>query len=131
MSKQLKFSRWRRLTGAHRITDKRIPTHRNESQRLTLFVPGSVLDSVERLAARAGLGNVQVYCEALFTRAVAEELEREHMHPGALAIEARGFVEQIAQDPRILEEWSELSTIDVTVQDDVPDAPQDPSGEHP
>lgn len=74
MSKSLAYSRWRRLPSLHRVTEHRLPDHRSEPQRLTLYVPGWVLDEAERLARQEGQGSVQEYCEGLLREAIARKL---------------------------------------------------------
>jgi hypothetical protein len=136
MSKQLRFSRWRRLPGLHRVSEKKLPTYLTEAQRLTLFVPGAVLDQAEKLAAYAGTCNLQAYCEQLFSRAVAEEADRVMSRGAAAAADAMKTVDVMTQeDEPTLREWNALTTLvidehgrasEVVVRE--PDAPTQGSG---
>jgi hypothetical protein len=118
MTDHLRFSRWRRLTGAHRILEKRLPTHRAEPQRLTLYLPGALLDDVEALALRAGRADVQAYCEALLARAIVAEAERVRDESRSAAVHALTSIEQMARDEAAMEEWSAASTIVVEPRGD-------------
>ncbi len=109
MAKPLRDNRWRRLPGLHRITERRIPDHRSEPQRLTLYLDGSILDRAEILAARAGAPTVQAYCEMLLRRALEAEAERERQEHAA----ARGSLlslDELANDPDYLAEWNARAT---------------------
>ncbi len=78
MSRQLRFSRWKRLPGLHRVTERKIPTHLTELQRFTLYLPGELLDLAEELATQSGARTPQHFCEELLTRALlGEEVEQE------------------------------------------------------
>lgn len=111
MPDHLRFSRWRRLTGAHRILEKRLPTYQTEPQRLTLYLPGALLDQAEHLALRAGGTNIQLYCEALLSRAIVEETERIENEARAAATDALASIEHMARDAESMDEWSAASTI--------------------
>lgn len=106
MAKRPKYSRWRRLPGAHWINDRKLPDHRTELQRLTLYVPGGVLDLAEALAARAGTATVQEYCEDLLRRALADEAARQRLEETEARRGALAGLDAIANDPAYLSEWS-------------------------
>lgn len=108
MSKPLRYSRWRRLPGLHRITERRLPDHRSELQRLTLYLPGSALDAAERLALESGAGTVQSYCEDLLRRALESEVARGRVESAA----ALASLDAIASDPDYLAEWSSRSALE-------------------
>jgi hypothetical protein len=106
MGKQLRFSRWRRLPGLHRITERKIPDHRAELQRLTLYVPGGLLDQAEELAARAGTPTVQLYCEDLLRRAIEAEQVRDRAAQVEVDHGPLDGLDAIANDLDYLAEWS-------------------------
>jgi hypothetical protein len=68
------------------VTERKIPTHRSEPQRFTLYLPGELLDLAEDLARRAGAPTPQHYCEDLLVRALRlEEIERDSQVGGIVA----------------------------------------------
>jgi hypothetical protein len=98
----LRFSRWRRLPGLHRVTERKIPTHRAEPQRFTLFLPGDLLDLAEDLARRAGARTPQHYCEDLLARALKLEGAQPDTEVGGIVASALdaldGFVHSESLD---------------------------------
>lgn len=110
MSKRLRNSRWRRLPSVYRIGDRKAPDLNQEPARLTLYLPGGLLDRAEAMAMRAGAGDLQHYCERLLTKALEAEQEREHMEE----VEARHGplkgLDAIANDPGYLAEWTASSS---------------------
>jgi hypothetical protein len=104
--RQPKYSRWRRLPGVRRISEYRLPHPDVELQRLTLYLPGGLLDRAEKLAARVGAESVQAYCEVLLAEAIENASDRDQ----ATIIGARqgtlGGLDAIANDPDYLAEWS-------------------------
>lgn len=106
MDKQRRFSRWRRLPGVHRITDQRLPDHRAELQRLSLYLTGALLDDAEMLAARSGMPTVQQYCEQLLGGALRAETARTRVEPVEIARELQDGLDAIASDPDFLAEWT-------------------------
>jgi hypothetical protein len=96
VAESLRFSRWRRLPGVHRITEKRIPTHRAEAHRLTLYLPGAILDQAEGLAARAGASDVQSYCESLLRQAIEAEAARQSVE--AIAVEIPSDLDELVRE---------------------------------
>jgi hypothetical protein len=114
MSKQLRFSRWRRLTGWHRINEKKLPTHRTEEQRLTLYLPGALLDQAELLAAHARAASIQLYCEALLSQAIEAETARVRGMTSQVANDAFETIDEMADDAPTMREWSTATTIDIS-----------------
>ncbi len=106
MSKLLKNSRWRRLPGLYRITERKMPGPEADLQRLTLYLPGGLLDRAEALAKKAGISSVQMYCEGLLQAAIENEDARGKLEE---LKERRGPLEgldAIANDPDYLAEWT-------------------------
>jgi hypothetical protein len=67
------------LPGVYRFGNDK-PTDPNlEPQRLTLYLPGTILDRAEMQAVRLGYTDSQEYCTDLLAKAVEEEYVREHM----------------------------------------------------
>jgi len=110
VAKRPKYSRWRRLPGAHWINDQKLPDHRSELQRLTLYVPGSVLDRAELLAARAGSATVQDYCADVLQRAIADEAAQQRLEETEARRGPLVGLDAIANDLAYLSEWSASST---------------------
>ncbi|HMB03601.1 MAG TPA: hypothetical protein VKP69_07655, partial [Isosphaeraceae bacterium] len=109
MAKRPRYSRWRRLPGLYRLGENKGPDPNLEPQRLTVYLPGTVLDTAEALANKAGIETIQEYCTDLLRRAIDAERVREQV----AEFEARrGPLEglhQIANDPEYLAEWSALA----------------------
>lgn len=106
MAKRSKFSRWRRLPGVYRFGEHKWPDPNQELQRISLYIPGTVLDRAEAQAGNHGFENVQDYCTELLLSAIEDERVR-----GVVAdVEAkRGPFEglhEIADDPEYLVELS-------------------------
>lgn len=77
-----------------------------DEQRITLYLPPSVLDMAEVQAAEAGVSTVQLYCARLLREAIESAHDRIRVagaeaRQGALA----GF-HAIEDDPEYLAEWS-------------------------
>ena len=110
MNKRLRHSRWRRLPGLHRITDRKIPDHRGEPQRLTLYLPGGLLDFAEELANREGGRSVQDYCEQVLRDRLealaADEPAKPPSEPGRPRPLDLDSLDALADDPEYLAEWS-------------------------
>ena len=100
-----RFSRWRRLPPVFRSGEHRLPGYEDESQRLTVYLPGGLLDLAEQLAELADVPTIQEYC----TRLLAHALENERDSRRVADVESqRGPLEglkEIAQDPQYLAEW--------------------------
>jgi hypothetical protein len=94
------------MPGLSRIHETKIPSPTAELQRLTLYLPGGVLDEAEAQAMRAGAPSVQAYCEALLRDAI----EGQHSRTQAEQAEARSnpleALDEIASDPDYLAEWT-------------------------
>jgi hypothetical protein len=106
LGKRRRFSRWRRLPGAYRFGDDKPADPNAEPQRLSLYVPGTVLDRAEMQAVRLGFADAQEYCTELLLKAI----EAEHVREQMADVEAkRGPLEgfhEIADDPEYLSELS-------------------------
>lgn len=110
MAKRPKYSRWRRLPRVYRSGEFKLPDPNPEPQRLTLYLKDELLEAAERQAEQAGVETVQRYCEGLLARAIQSEQIREHV----AEIEARSGplegLQEIANDPAYLAEWSEQTS---------------------
>jgi hypothetical protein len=86
-----------------------LPDPNEEEQRISLYVPGFVLDLAEEQASRLGKGTLHEYCAELLIKAVEAERVREQVAD----VEAkRGPLEglqEIAADPEYLAELSAAS----------------------
>ena len=106
MAKRPRYSRWRRLPGLYRLGEDKGPDPNLEPQRLTLYLPGTILDAAEAQAKKAGIETIQEYCTDLLRCVIEAERVREQV----AEVEARrGRLEglhQIANDPEYLAEWS-------------------------
>jgi hypothetical protein len=106
MPERPKYSRWRRLPAFFRSGEFKMPDPREEEQRVSLYIPGFMLDRAEEQAQRAGAPTVQEYCADLLVRGI----EGEHAREQVADLEARrGTLEglhEIASDPEYLAEWS-------------------------
>jgi hypothetical protein len=83
-----------------------LPDPSVELQRLTLYLPGGVLDQAEALALRAGAESVQAYCETLLRDAIAAQHTREQVVIAEVRANALGGLDAIANDPDYLAELS-------------------------
>jgi hypothetical protein len=123
VNRNLKYSRWRRLPGLYRIGQKWMPGPEADLHRISLYLPGAVLDRAEALAAEAGVESVQAYCEALLTQAIEQaaahrtlaEFEAEHGQLEGL--------DAIANDPEYLTEWTATTARETLPSDPQADAP--------
>ncbi len=107
MAKPLAYSRWRRLPGVHRITEQRLPDHRSEPQRLSLFVPGWVLDEAERLAHQSGCHSVQEYCETILQEVIEQKAAGAPKRaPAEPKFSGHLDLDEIASDLQEIAEWS-------------------------
>jgi hypothetical protein len=102
MSDKLRFSRWRRLPGLHRVTEHKIPTHLTEPQRLTLYLTGEIMDLAEELARQAKARSPQHFCEDLLTQALLTEQDKEEKRVEGIVVSAfdalEGYVREEALD---------------------------------
>jgi hypothetical protein len=128
VSERNRFSRWRRLPPVFRSGDPehKLPGFEDELQRLTVYLPGNLLDLAEELAEQAGVATIQEYC----TRLLAHALENERVGRQVADVEAqRGTLQglkEIAQDPHYLAEWrSQLEAREPKPPDGRPEAEVD------
>jgi hypothetical protein len=109
VAKRPKFSRWRRLPNVYRFGEKSRPEPKLEPQRLTLYLSWELLDAAEVQASQAGVATIQEYCTGLLEQA----LDNERIRAQVENIQAqRGLFEglqEIADDPEYLAEWSAQS----------------------
>ncbi len=139
---------WKRPYTSFRHGDRARPDLGNEPQRLTLYLPGRVLDLAEKLSNRARALTVQFYCEDLLTRTLEAEWAIGHV---AEAEEKHGPFEglhEVTDDLEYLAEWTasiarrdsepspardETLTVDATPPPSLPGEPTmpapDPSAE--
>ncbi len=68
--KRPRHSRWSRLPATFRSGEKHIAGPDTELQRLTLYLPGAILDRAEVQAQQAGVGSLQAYCELILRAAI-------------------------------------------------------------
>jgi hypothetical protein len=108
--KRPKFSRYGRMPGISWITEKRIPGPEHDEERLTLYLPGGVLDRADTLAKRAGAQNLQTYCEHLLREAIELEHSREILSETEVNMGPLDGLDGIANDPDFLAEWSASAT---------------------
>lgn len=105
VAERKRFSRWRRLPPVFRSGEHRLPGYEDEFQRLTVYLPGSLLDLAQELATIADVPTIQEYC----TRLLVYALENERVSRQVADVEAqRGPLEglkEIAQDAEYLAEW--------------------------
>ncbi len=100
-----KYSRWRRLPPVFRSGEHKLPGYEDEVHRLTLYLPGSLLDLAQELADRYEVPTMQEYCALLLARSLEEERTRRQM---AEVESKRGPLKglaAIAGDPGYLAEW--------------------------
>jgi hypothetical protein len=106
VAKRPRYSRWRRLPRVYRSGEFKLPDPNPEPQRLSLYLKAELLDAAELQATRAGFDTVQEYCADLLSRAIEAAQIREQV----AEVEAkRGPLEglqEIANDPEYLAEWS-------------------------
>lgn len=105
MGDRNKYSRWRRLPPVFRSGEHKLPGYEDEVHRLTLYLPGSLLDMAQELADQLEVPTMQEFCALLLARSLEEERTRRHM----AEVEAkRGPLKglaAIADDPGYLAEW--------------------------
>jgi hypothetical protein len=97
---------WKRPYTSFRHGDRLRPDVDDEPIRLTLYLPGRVLDLAEKLSNRAKVLTVQLYCERLLTKALEAEWSIGHV---AEAEEKHGPFEglrDVTDDPEYLAEWT-------------------------
>ncbi|MDG3003846.1 hypothetical protein [Paludisphaera mucosa] len=100
-----RFSRWRRLPPVFRSGEHKLPGYEDETQRLSLYLPGSLLDLAQILADLEGVSTIQEYCARLLARSLEDERVRRKV---ARVESERGpmkGLDEIAHDSRFLAEW--------------------------
>lgn len=106
VAKRPSQSRYRRLPGISRLHERKPADPGLEPQRVTLYLPGNLLDQAEAMALRSGHETVQQFCEAILTREIAAAHDRERVHD----VEARRGklegLEGITDDADFLAEFS-------------------------
>lgn len=98
-SKRLRFSRWRRLPqGLHRSGERRGPGPNDDLARLSVYLPGHVLDQAQELATHAGVESVQTYCERLLLEAIAVAAAKQRLAGSEAARNVLASIEALAVD---------------------------------
>jgi hypothetical protein len=82
VSRSLRFSRWRRLPGARRILEQKLPTHGDTPQRFTVYLPGRLIEDAEALARLDGAAHAREYCERELARFLRAEVARRRVDGG-------------------------------------------------
>ena len=96
---------WKRRYTAFLHGDKAPPDPSEETQRLTLFLTGRLLDLAEKLTLRSGGGSVQHFCESLLVRALETERSRHQIEDAEARHGTFEGLRAIADDPEYLAEW--------------------------
>ena len=105
--RRLRFSRWKRLPGVTRIGERKIPGPEQDLERLTLFLPGGVLDRAERLSREAGAESLQAYCEALLLDAIEGNEADRTIGEAEVKVHPLDGLDAVQNDPEYLREWTE------------------------
>jgi hypothetical protein len=106
LAKRPMYSRWKRLPGLYRTGDEHLPDPHAEPLRLTLYLPGTLIDWAQEQARRSGAGSVQDYCTTLLRRAIEDAQNRRMVEESEAK---RGTLEGLAaisEDPEYLAELS-------------------------
>jgi len=103
--KRPKYSRYGRLPGVHWITERRIPGPEADLERLTLYLPGGVIDRAMVLAKRARAQSLQAFCEELLRAAIEGDLPEAPCDDETTRPPLPGF-EAITNDLDYLAEWT-------------------------
>lgn len=104
-----KRPRLRRPPGTFWIGQRKLPDPNLEPQRLSLYLPGNLLDLAQELANRAGIETVQEYCTVLLEKALIEERTRHQLEEAEARRGAFEGLHEIASDPAYLVEWTASS----------------------
>jgi hypothetical protein len=94
------------MPGLSRIHETKIPSPAADLQRLTLYLPGGVLDEAEVQSMRAGAPSVQAYCEAVLRDAIEAEQTRTRAAQAEARTTPLVALDEIANDPDYLAEWT-------------------------
>gem|GEM_PF-875709 len=100
-----RYSRWRRLPPVFRSGEHRVPGYEDEAQRLTLYLPGGLLDLAEDLAELADVPTIQEYCARLLALALENERARWRVADEEAKRGPLEGLRAIAGDPAYLAEW--------------------------
>lgn len=106
MAKRLQHSRWKRLAGVYRFGDRPPADPGREPQRLSLYLPASLLERADAMSLRAGHADLQRYCEHLLAVALDGEQAREAVEDVEQRHGPLPGLHAIAQDREYLAEWS-------------------------
>jgi hypothetical protein len=131
MNRRLAHSRWRRMPGVYRIGQRKMPGPEADLQRLTLYLPGGLLDRAESLAAAAGAESVQAYCEEVLRQGIEEEESRRQLAHVEARRGAMEGLDAIANDPDYLVEWTASAAREAPGDGGDPEAPQERSAPMP
>lgn len=105
MAQRKRDSRWRRLPPVFRSGEHRVPGYEDEVQRLTLYLPGGLLDLAEDLAELADVPTIQEYCSKLLALALENERARWRVAEAEAKQGPFEGLREIAKDPDYLAEW--------------------------
>jgi hypothetical protein len=106
LAKRPMYSRWKRLPGLYRTGDEHLPDPHAEPLRLTLYLPGTLIDWAEEQARRAGAGSVQEYCTSLLRRAIEAAHDRRKVEESEARRATLEGLAAISADPEYLAELS-------------------------
>ena len=128
MGDKNRFSRWRRLPPVFRSGEHKLPGYEDETQRLTLYLPGSLLDLAQEFADQDEIPSIQEFC----SRLLARSLEAERSRRRVADVEARRGrlkgLDEVAHDPDYLAEWQGRREL-ANPRNDGLHAPIPPTGE--
>jgi hypothetical protein len=97
---------WKRPYTSFRHGDRLRPDVDDEPIRLTLYLPGRVLDLAEKLSNRAKVLTVQLYCERLLTKALEAEWSIGHVAEAEVKHGPFEGLRDVTDDPEYLAEWT-------------------------
>ncbi len=97
---------WKRRYSGFLQGDRIRPDTSDDTQRLTLFLNGRLLDLAEKLTVRSGGGSVQQFCESLLIRALEAERSRHQIEDAEARHGTFEGLRAIADDPIYLAEWT-------------------------
>lgn len=123
MNRDLQYSRWRRLPGLYRIGQQKPAAAESDLHRVSLYLPGVLIDRAESLASESGAGSVQSYCESLLIRAIEQEDARRKLAEFEAEHGALQGLDAIANDTDYLSEWTATSVRESTEASPPDDSP--------
>ena len=97
---------WKRPYSSFRQGERARSDVDGEPIRLTLYLPGRLLDLAETFATRDGVATVQIFCEELLTRALEDERGRHRIEDAEARRGPFEGLNEIADDPEYLAEWT-------------------------